>query len=526
LKAPHIAICDDDGVFSNYLRTFLALRGYESKPYARGEELLAALRQDDPPRVVLLDVLMPGLNGLDTLRALRTAEPALPVIMLSGREKASTIVEALQLGATDFIVKPGDPDGLGEIALEAAIARAIQRTPLTPDVDTPRRRLADRAARTVLWRESAGMQDVASMIEQVSDSDVTVLIRGETGVGKELVARAIHEQSSRRDRPFIKVNCAALPGELLESELFGHEKGAFTGAAMNRVGKFEQAHRGTIFLDEIGDMKAALQAKLLHVLQDCQFTKLGSNKPVLVEVRVVAATNRGLEAMLLSGEFRQDLYYRLKVIEVTVPPLRERRNEIRQLTEFFIELYVKQYKRPAYQLSANIQQLFQTYNWPGNIRELENMIKRIVIFQDERLVIRELARHGQPSMGSVSVAVAGSAVVIGDTAEATLGARTKEEAVPMGTDADGTRLADIAKAAASAAERIIIEDTLRQTRWNRRETAEQLDVSYKTLLNKMRTCGVTAPRGRASRVVGANLGRPADRSRTTTASRRREQGKP
>ena len=185
----------------------------------------------------------------------------------------------------------------------------------------------------------------------MSDSDVTVLIRGESGVGKELVARAIHQRSSRKERPFVKVNCAALPAELLESELFGHEKGAFTGAATTRIGKFEQADTGTIFLDEIGEMKPALQAKLLHVLQDAQFTKLGSNKPINVDVRVVAATNRDLEAMMMRGEFREDLYYRLKVIEVTVPPLRERRDEIPHLTDFFIDRYARRYNRPVRQLS-------------------------------------------------------------------------------------------------------------------------------------------------------------------------------
>src|SRR5690242_2030108 len=215
------------------------------------------------------------------------------------------------------------------------------------------------------------MRGIATVIEQVADSDVGVLIRGESGVGKELVSRAIHQRSSRRDRPFVKVNCAALPAELLESELFGHEKGAFTGAATTRIGKFEQAHTGTILLDEIGEMKAALQAKLLHVLQDGQFTKLGSNKPINVDVRVVAATNRDLEVMLAHGQFREDLYYRLKVIEVTVPPLRERRAEIPQLTHFFMDRYARRYNRPPRELSEELHHLFLTYEWPGNIRELE-----------------------------------------------------------------------------------------------------------------------------------------------------------
>src|SRR5262249_8642975 len=264
---------------------------------------------------------------------------------------------------------------------------------LVSEITQLRQQLSDDEYRAFLfWGDSPEMQTIAQVIEQVSDSDVTVLIRGESGVGKELVARAIHQRSSRKNRPFVKVNCAALPAELLESELFGHEKGAFTGAATTRVGKFEQAHTGTIFLDEIAEMKSPLQAKLLHVLQDAQFTKLGSNKPIEVDVRIVAATNRDLEAMMMKEEFRMDLYYRLKVIEVTVPPLRERRKEIAHLCSFFMDRYARRYNRPVRQLSDELQSLFQTYEWPGNIRELENMIKRVVILQDEQLVIREMRR--------------------------------------------------------------------------------------------------------------------------------------
>ena len=240
----------------------------------------------------------------------------------------------------------------------------------------------------------------------MADSDVGVLIRGESGVGKELVSRAIHQRSTRRNRPFVKVNCAALPAELLESELFGHERGAFTGAANTRIGKFEQADTGTLMLDEIGEMKPALQAKLLHVLQDGEFTKLGSNKRVQVDVRVVAATNRDLEKMMLSGDFREDLYYRLKVIELTVPPLRERPDEIPTLIDFFIARYARKYNRPARPLTEPLRQLFMQYEWPGNIRELENMIKRVVILQDEQLVIREIERNMQRAVASAAAAAA------------------------------------------------------------------------------------------------------------------------
>jgi two-component system response regulator AtoC len=497
LKKPYVAVVDDDSAFANYLRTFLSLRGYDTRSYSRGDEMVATIKQGDPPDIVLLDVMMPGMNGLETLRALKTAKPELQVIMLSGREQASTIVEAVRLGAADYVVKPDDPEGLGEIALDAAIKSAIEKTRLVSEITELRRQLSDDQDRAFLfWGDSPEMQTIATVIEQVSDSDVTVLIRGESGVGKELVARAIHQRSSRRDRPFVKVNCAALPAELLESELFGHEKGAFTGAATTRIGKFEQADTGTIFLDEIAEMKAALQAKLLHVLQDGQFTKLGSNKSITVDVRVVAATNRDLEAMLLRGEFREDLYYRLKVIEVTVPPLRERRAEISHLAEFFMDKYARRYNRAARQLSAELQQLFQSYEWPGNIRELENMIKRIVILQDEQLVIREMSRVARPVYATAAVAAAvggangGSAIATDEPEDEELDDEAAAaEAAP--SEPTASRLADVSKAAAMKAERSMIEDTLRQVRWNRRRAAEQLGVSYKTLLNKIKECGIS-----------------------------------
>ena len=500
MKKPFISIVDDDSGFANYLRTFLSLRGYETRSYSRGDEIVASIKQGDPPDVVLLDVMMPGMNGLETLRALKTAKPDLQVIMLSGREQASTIVEAVRLGAADYVVKPDDPEGLGEIALDAAIKSAIEKTRLVSEITELRRQLSDDQDRAFLfWGDSPDMQTIASVIEQVSDSDVTVLIRGESGVGKELVARAIHQRSSRKDRPFVKVNCAALPAELLESELFGHEKGAFTGAASTRIGKFEQADTGTIFLDEIGEMKAALQAKMLHVLQDAQFTKLGSNRPINVDVRVVAATNRDLEAMMLHGEFREDLYYRLKVIEVTVPPLRERRGEISHLTQFFIDRYARRYNRPVRQLSEELQQQFLNYEWPGNIRELENMIKRIVILQDESLVIREMQRNPRAALVGAGVGAAGNgrpapapvSDYVDDLEVADPGEEPVQADVPAAAAPASSKLADIAKSAAMKAERTIIEDTLHQVHWNRRRAAEQLGVSYKTLLNKIKECGIS-----------------------------------
>ena len=497
MKKPFVAIVDDDSAFASYLRTFLSLRGYDTRSYSRGDEMLASVKQGDPPDIVLLDVMMPGMNGLETLRALKAAKPDLQAIMLSGREHASTIVEAVRLGAADYVVKPDDPEGLGEIALDSAIKNAIEKTRLVSEITELRRQLSDDQDRAFLfWGNSPDMESIAQVIEQVSDSDVTVLIRGESGVGKELVARAIHQCSPRKDRPFIKVNCAALPAELLESELFGHEKGAFTGAATTRIGKFEQADTGTIFLDEIGEMKSALQAKMLHVLQDAQFTKLGSNRSITVDVRVVAATNRDLEAMMGRGEFREDLYYRLKVIEVTVPPLRERRAEIPHLTGFFMDRYARRYNRRARQLSGELTQLFLSYEWPGNIRELENMIKRIVILQDESLVIREMSRAVRPhaAFAVAGVGAPGNGPLPSPPVEADDIVEIEDEVPEEESDAAapaGSRLADVAKAASTKAERAMIEETLNTVHWNRRRAAEQLGVSYKTLLNKIKECGIS-----------------------------------
>ena len=474
MKKPFVAIVDDDSGFAAYLRTFLSLRGYEARCYTRGDELLASMKQSEAPDVVLLDVMMPGLDGLATLRALKASRPEAQVIMLSGRNQASTIVEAVRLGAADYVVKPDDPEGLGEIALDVAIKNAIEKNRLVSELSELRQQLSDDEDRAV-WGNSEKMRGIAQVIEQVSDSDVTVLIRGESGVGKELVSRAIHQRSTRRNRPFVKVNCAALPAELLESELFGHERGAFTGAATTRIGKFEQADGGTLMLDEIGEMKPALQAKLLHVLQDAEFTKLGSNKRIQVDVRIVAATNRDLEKMMVSGDFREDLYYRLKVIELTVPALRERPDEIATLTDFFVARYSRKYNRPARPISDELRQLFGQYEWPGNIRELENMIKRVVILQDEQLVVREIQRNMQRAAAAPAVAVAAAVPLAAVAAVGAGGAagRRAARAPPfapapepdgdeggdegVAVEEGGGSLASVAKAASMKAERAAIE---------------------------------------------------------------------
>jgi two-component system, NtrC family, response regulator AtoC len=498
-----LALVDDDEQFVGYLETLLRSRGYEVEPFTSGSDLLQTMHGESRPDVVLLDVSMPGMDGLETLKALRLAHPYVQVIMLSGRQAPGTIVDAMRQGAFDYVVKPDDPDGLGEAALEAAIRNAVEKTVLSSEVARLRTQVGEHPEGAAFWGPSSSMHNVMAMVERVADSDVGVLLRGESGVGKEVIARELHRRSGRRAKPFVKVNAAALPSELLESELFGHERGAFTGAQAARVGKFEFANHGTLMLDEIGEMPAGLQAKLLHVLQDNEFTKLGSNRPVSVDVRIIAATNRDLESMMRAGSFREDLYYRLQVIELHIPPLRERREEIPQLIEFFLVKYSERYGRPLRRPSDTLRETLLNYNWPGNVRELENVIKRFVILQDESLVLAELKRARANAESNAAPKAA--AAVAPASAVATAAAPTPPApAPPEPDDAGGDEapaepaapagpmsLPELAREAAMRAEKAAIQQALDRFRWNRRKAADFLGVSYKTLLNKMKECGIS-----------------------------------
>jgi DNA-binding NtrC family response regulator len=521
-----LALVDDDQQFVEYLETLLRSRGYEVQSFTSGTELLQTMHSDAPPDVVLLDVSMPGMDGLETLKAVRVAHPHVQVIMLSGRNAPSTIVDAMRQGALDYVVKPDDPDGLGEAALEATIRNAVEKTVLSSEVARLRTQVGENPEGTAFWGPGSAMRHVMAMVERVADSEISVLLRGESGVGKEVIARELHKRSGRRLKPFVKVNAAALPAELLESELFGHERGAFTGAQTARIGKFEFANHGTLMLDEIGEMPAGLQAKLLHVLQDNEFTKLGSNRPVQVDVRIIAATNRDLDAMLRAGTFREDLYYRLQVIELHVPPLRERREEIPQLIEFFLVKYSERYGRPLKRPSEPLRETLLNYQWPGNVRELENVVKRFVILQDEALVLAELKRaranaettiSGRtgagippppsataayaapppappaPVSGTPAAAAAPSAPVAAAAgAPAAVAEPESEDDVPEPPPPAGpVSLPELAREAAMRAERAAIQQALDRFRWNRRKAADYLGVSYKTLLNKMKECGIS-----------------------------------
>ncbi len=329
------------------------------------------------------------------------------------------------------------------------------------------------------------MREVHGLIDRVADTDVTVLIRGESGTGKELVARAIHASSPRRLRMFVKVNCAALPSELLESELFGFERGAFTGAIQQKPGKFEFAHEGTMFLDEISEMHPPLQSKLLQVVQDGEFARLGGREDVHVDVRIVAATNRDLERAVADGQFREDLFFRLNVVCITLPPLRQRRDEIPVLTDRFLRQYAEHYNKALVSLSPETVRLFAVYDWPGNVRELENLLKRAVVLGTDESIRRELTdaiagRH--PSHGPIPALQ--SRVAAEPSAPAPVAAPPPP--VPAAPAALAGSLKDIARHAAREAERELIYRTLQQTRWNRREAAEILGVSYKALLYKIK----------------------------------------
>jgi two-component system response regulator AtoC len=337
-----------------------------------------------------------------------------------------------------------------------------------------------------LFAASVRMRAIRRIIEEVASTNAAVLVRGESGVGKEIVARAIHAASPRHDQPFVKVNCAALPADLLESELFGHEKGAFTGAYRRKPGKFEFANKGTIFLDEIGELPRALQAKLLHVLQDFEFSRIGGRELIRVDARVIAATNKNLEAAMESGDFREDLYYRLNVVEVRVPPLRDRRDEIEGLTAALLARFNREYSR-AVVLGAETLELFRRYAWPGNIRELENVVRRLALLGNPRQIHDEL----EGSLRAASLRPAPDPPEPAAPEPAAL-----QPASPEPANLLSLGLKEIARRAALDAERKALEEVLDRVHWNRTEAARILKVSYKTLLTKITECGLARTRNR------------------------------
>ena len=467
-RRPQVLVVDDAESIRTYLKNLLPMKGFEVLLAEDGTRAIEALEGGSAPDVIILDVMMPGMDGLQALRRIKELRPKVPVIMLSVVGKATTIVEAMNLGAADYLNKPFE-----EEELEMSLERVLETQSLREEREELRGRLREHEERersAFLWA-SEKMTQIREVLEQVADADVTVLIHGESGVGKEVIARTLHDLSNRRESAFVKVNCAALPEELLESELFGYERGAFTGASGRKAGRFEIANGGTMLLDEIGEMSPSLQAKLLQVLQDGEFSPLGSQRDVHVDVRVVAATNRDLEDMVPRGGFREDLFYRLNVVNIRVPALRERKEEIPIFAEHFLQVYSRKYGREERPISERLMKAFLEYPWPGNVRELENMVKRVVVLQSEDAIADDIFSSAH------SAADAASAVD-----------RIVEEA----ERADGPiSLREIGRRAAREAEREALRRVLYQTNWNRKKAAKILEVSYKTLLQKIKECGLS-----------------------------------
>ncbi len=394
-----ILIIDDDDPLRKSFNRLLAEEGYTVFDAASGEDGLQILAQSRPD-LVILDLKLPGINGMEVFRRIHARDPRLPVIIMTAYGTTETAIEAIKMGAFDYTLKPFEiPEMLALIgqALEAA---RFMRSPVDMDGGP------EKAQGEAIIGRSPAMQAVYKSIGRVSSTEATVLIRGESGTGKELVARALYQHSLRSQKPFLVINCVAIPETLLESELFGYEKGAFTGAAHRRVGKIEQAHGGTLFLDEIGDMPFGLQSKMLRLLQEKSIERLGGRETVSVDARILAATNRDLEGAIADGRFREDLYYRLKVVTIWLPPLRERTEDIPLLTDYFLSRFARESQAENPGITENARQMLQGYAWPGNVRELANVLQKALIFNrgapissqelGQALQERPTASHGSP----------------------------------------------------------------------------------------------------------------------------------
>src|SRR6201998_1768966 len=465
-----ILVVDDEPSIRKYLGTLLEVDGYQVETVNSGAEAIEKIGNGDRPDFIILDVLMPELNGLETLKRLMEMDRSLNVVMLSCSNEVGTVVEAIRLGAKDYLTKPFE-----KAELDVAMLKCRQKRQLR-DENKALREYCDTITEDLCFlAASPQMVRIRQQILQIAPVDVPVFIYGESGVGKEVVARMIHMRSTRRNQAFIKVNCAALPGELLESELFGFEQGAFTGAVRAKPGKFEMANKGTIFLDEIAEMSPHLQAKLLHVLQDHQYSRLGGRSMIETDVRVLAATNVDVHEAMKTGRFREDLYYRLNVLSILVPPLRERTAEIPLLFRHFLDKYSEKFGKEVIQPSKHLLDAALNYPWPGNLRELENFVKRYVILEDDEGSLREL-------------------VEMSATRQRT--SPRQEITVPKEQG-----LKALVRGLKDEAEMEAIADALEKTRWCRKDAAKMLGISYKALLYKMRQFNLDTPRSRRAATV-------------------------
>lgn len=451
-------VVDDEPSMLRYLQTLLEVDSYDVTTAQSGVDALKQLQRGHKPDLVLLDLLMPELDGLQTLEQLRQLRPGVPVVMLSCVADTRKVAQAIKLGAQDYLTKP-----FQKAELDAVLTHCLsERSAASGDI-TEMGEVEELDDEQFFVAASPAMRKIRAQVAQVAGVDVPVLMLGESGTGKEVVSRLIHKLSPRANRTLLKVNCAALPADLLESELFGYEPGAFTGATRSKPGKFELCDKGTILLDEIGEMPPTLQAKLLHVLQDQQFSRLGSRSMVKVDVRILAATNINIPEAIASRKFREDLYYRLNAFTIQLPPLRERKEEIPLLLRHFMGLFATRYGRTPLSVSPALVEACLNYRWPGNLRELENFVKRYLILGDESMVLHELeSKPEDPSLPEEITATA-----------------------PQPKD----RPADLKSLVRSSKDEIeceAISRTLKQTKWNRKEAARLLNISYKALLYKIR----------------------------------------
>jgi len=462
-----IIVVDDEPSIRKYLQTLLEVDGFDVETLASGREILERVGAGERPSFIILDVLMPEIDGVETLRQLMQLDRSLNVIMLSCSNEVTTVVEAIRLGALDYLTKPFEKP-----ELDAAFLKVRQKQQLRTENQELRDYCEQLTEDISFLAASPQMLKIRQQVLQIAPVDVPIFISGESGVGKEVIARMIHLRSLRRQQAFVKVNCAALPGELLESELFGYEQGAFTGAVRAKPGKFEMANKGTIFLDEIAEMSPHLQAKLLHVLQDGQYSRLGARSVVNVDVRVLAATNMNVKEAMKTGRFREDLYYRLNVLSIHIPPLRERTSEIPLLFRHFLIKYSEKYQKPSVDPSKHLLEAALRYPWPGNLRELENFVKRYVILEDDEGSFRELLEMtGQQE-------------------------RTAPRAEPAAPKEQGLKA--LVRGLKDEAEMEAIADALEKTNWCRKDAAHMLGISYKALLYKMRQFNLDSGRGARS----------------------------
>ncbi len=455
-----ILIADDHDALRRGLKRGLSEAGHEVDEASNGNAAIERLHESYFD-VVLSDLKMGGSDGMDVLRTTRAMHPTTAVILMTAFGSINTAVEAMKIGAFDFVQKPFEIE-----EMEVKIEKALEMKRLKNELEYHRGNQQELYNFDRIVGSSSALHKVLDIVRKVAKSNTTVLVRGETGTGKELIAGATHHNSLRSSRNFVKVNCAALQENLLESELFGHEKGAFTGADKQRIGRFEQADGGTLFLDEIGDMSPSTQAKILRVLQEHEFERLGGTRTLRVDVRLIAATNRDLPGMVQSGHFREDLYYRLNVVSIEMPPLRERKDDIVPLATSFMQRFASELKKRIEGLDADAQKLLMRYNWPGNIRELENTIERAILLAEGRSIAADDLRLG----------------------EASTAGHGRDQASVVKIPPTGIPLEDI--------ERNALVEALKMSNWVQKDAAELLSISPRVMNYKIKTLGIEFPRGR------------------------------